>query len=228
MKTGDPNRRAFLHIARALGEAADHLAFVGGSVVGLLITDPATPGVRQTKDIDCIVEVSGRVDYDHRIRNLLLARGFAEMSGQHVPVGAWRSGVYRLDVIPTDIAVLGFSNTWFPSAIRHATLLDVGEMVVNVIDAPHFLATKLEAFQSRGSGDYLVSHDVEDIIAVIDGREEVVSEVRTAPQRVREFIERQLHEMIHDRDFHGTLPGLVFDSNRVPDVVERIEAMLQP
>jgi hypothetical protein len=41
---------------------------------------------------------------------------------------------------------------------------------VRSVSAPYFLATKLEAFDGRGSGDYLTSHDIEDLVAVIDGR----------------------------------------------------------
>jgi hypothetical protein len=45
-----------------------------------------------------------------------------------------------------------------------------------MITAPYFLACKLAAFRSRGEGDYLMSHDMEDIVAVLDGRPEVVWE----------------------------------------------------
>ncbi|MCK4690308.1 MAG: hypothetical protein KAT20_00755 [Desulfuromonadales bacterium] len=34
----------------------------------------------------------------------------------------------------------------------------------------HFIATKLEAFFGRGNGNYWGSHDLEDIMTVIDGR----------------------------------------------------------
>jgi hypothetical protein len=35
-----------------------------------------------------------------------------------------------------------------------------------------FVATKLEAFASRGGGDFLTSHDLEDVLNIVDGREE--------------------------------------------------------
>lgn len=40
---------------------------------------------------------------------------------------------------------------------------------IRMVSAPYFLITKLEAFDGRGGGDYLLSHDIEDIIAVLDG-----------------------------------------------------------
>lgn len=37
--------------------------------------------------------------------------------------------------------------------------------------------TKLDAFWSRGKGDFVVSHDRGDIIALLDGRQEIIEEV---------------------------------------------------
>jgi hypothetical protein len=36
---------------------------------------------------------------------------------------------------------------------------------IKMVSAAYFLITKLEAFDGRGAGDYLMSHDIEDIIA---------------------------------------------------------------
>jgi hypothetical protein len=40
----------------------DSFVFVGGAVVDLLITDPAAPYARSTKDVDVIVEAASRLD----------------------------------------------------------------------------------------------------------------------------------------------------------------------
>jgi hypothetical protein len=37
-----------------------------------------------------------------------------------------------------------------------------------------FVATKFEAFHGRGNNDHLASHDLEDIITVVDGRPELM------------------------------------------------------
>lgn len=44
-----------------------------------------------------------------------------------------------------------------------------------------FIATKLEAFADRGGGDFLASHDLEDITTVTDGRPELTDEAAAAP-----------------------------------------------
>ena len=46
-----------------------------------------------------------------------------------------------------------------------------------MVKAPFFLATKLAVFDGRGEGDYVLSHDMEDIIVLLDGRRGIVEEV---------------------------------------------------
>lgn len=57
-----------------------------------------------------------------------------------------------------------------------------------VLDGPHFCASKLEAFFSRGEDD-LYHHDLEDFIAVVDGRPSLISEIQASPKELREFLE---------------------------------------
>ena len=40
-----------------------------------------------------------------------------------------------------------------------------------------FIATKYVAFLDRVAADYYASHDLEDLITVIDGREKIIEEV---------------------------------------------------
>lgn len=138
---------------------------------GLLLTDPAAEGVRPTVDVDAIVE-AGTLPQFHRIEAEVAARGFARA----VDSGAicrWRhraSGVL-FDLMPVDAGVLGFSNPWYADAVRTAMPVTLGEGVqIHVVAAPAFVATKLEAFASRGAGDILASHDLEDVLNVVDGR----------------------------------------------------------
>ena len=64
------------------------------------------------------------------------------------------------------------------------------------IGAPYFLATKVDAFLNRGEGDYYGSHDLEDLIVVVDGRPEIVDEVRTnATPELRAFLRDSLDGM---------------------------------
>ena len=62
--------------------------------------------------------------------------------------------------------------------------------------ARRVLATKLEAFKGRGRGDYLASADNEDVIAVIDGRPEVLTEVEACPRELRAYLAGEFEQLI--------------------------------
>ena len=79
--------------------------------------------------------------------------------------------------MPTLKEVLGFSNRFYPEAFKQAQEMTLpGGTKAKIATAPFFIAMKLDAFFSRGVGDYWSSHDLEDVISVIDGREEIVEE----------------------------------------------------
>ena len=77
----------------------------------------------------------------------------------------------QLDVMPVSEMVLGFSNRWYESAMREAVAVQLEKgLEIRLVSPAHFVATKLEAFEDRGRGDYLESHDLEDVLSVVDGR----------------------------------------------------------
>jgi hypothetical protein len=55
-------------------------------------------------------------------------------------------------------------------------------------DVDAIVATKLEAFRGRSGGDVFASHDLEDIVAVVDGRPEIVEEIAAAAADVRAYV----------------------------------------
>jgi hypothetical protein len=65
------------------------------------------------------------------------------------PICRFKHGVIILDVMPTDPAILGFSNSWYPASIRTAQrhTLENG-ITINLITPACFLAAKMEAFDS--------------------------------------------------------------------------------
>ena len=67
--------------------------------------------------------------------------------------------------MPTDEKILGFSNRWYKAAIHSAITYQLTEdLTIRSVTAPYFLATKMEAFLGRGHGDFLGSHDFEDMM----------------------------------------------------------------
>lgn len=72
----------------------------------------------------------------------------------------------------------------------------------------------------------MASHDMEDMIAVLDGRASVVKEVRAAEESLRRHLAVEFRRLLADTRFREVLPGhLPADSSsqeRVPMVIERM------
>jgi predicted nucleotidyltransferase len=194
-------------VAERLGDLQERVVFLGGAATALLITDAAAPDVRATLDVDVIVEIGTGPDY-YRLGESLRAIGFTEDASEGAPLCRWLIDGIRVDIMPTDERILGFSNRWYLPALHHAARIEIdGGMTIRSDTAPFFLATKLEAFFGRGRDDFMASHDLEDLIAVLDGRKEIVEEVGSAPEDVREFLARSFDGLLRRRDFLDALPG---------------------
>jgi len=203
----NPNLEILLLAVEQLGGLADDMVFLGGCATGLLITDPAAPPIRVTRDVDAIVQVVSLNDF-YRFSEKLRALGFKEDTSDDAPICRWLADRVILDVMPTDTRILGFGNKWYAPAAANAKRIQLSSgKQIRMVSAPYFLVTKLEAFDGRGAGDYLASHDIEDIIAVLDGRPEIVNEVRQSePALVNELSER-FQNLLRDSRFVNAVSG---------------------
>lgn len=218
-----------VEVAKLLGPLADQCVFVGGAATGLLLTDPAIPNVRPTLDVDVIVELTTKAEL-YKLEERLRAQGFAEDIDSGV-ICRWRHDPIILDVMPTDPKILGFANRWYPNAVQHAHERSIDNVRIRFVSPPYFLATKLEAFHGRGNGDYMLSHDLEDLIAVLDGRIEIVDDISEADEEVQRYLTDQFVALLANEDFldalPGHLPGDPASQERVPLILERIEKIVR-
>jgi len=222
LTTDDPNLSVVSLVAHALGPLSAEFMLVGGCAVGLLITDHGRPSVRQTIDVDLVAEAASLNDYYESLSKL---KGFGfkeDQSDDHMC--RLKKDDLIVDVMPTQ-KILGHSvNRWYAEAIKwaRAVILPSGE-TINVISAPFFIATKLESFNSRGRGNFL-HHDMEDILNVVDGREELFSELASAPVDVREFIREETDGYLADETFVDQLEW-VFPQGRHEVVLLRLRKL---
>jgi hypothetical protein len=202
-----PNLDLLERAAEKLRPLLPEIVFVGGCATGLLITDPGAAAVRGTYDIDVITEIASYADYvvfSDRLREL----GFQEDSREGAPLCRWQYSDLVLDVMPLDAKILGFSNRWYADALRtSANVLLSSGLTIRAITAPYFLGTKIEDFRGRGHGDYFASHDLEDFVAVIDGRTLLLQEVREASPELCTFIGEALRTLLAAHRFQDALPG---------------------
>lgn len=103
------------------------------------------------------------------------------------------------------------------------------DLAIRLVTPPLFLATKLEAVRGRGQGDLFGSRDVEDVVAVVDGRGELVAEVAASDPEVRAFLADAVGALLDRRDFRPAIEAhLGFEATahaRAGIVWERLEAM---
>lgn len=203
----NPNLKLLADAAKLLTPILGELVFVGGCTTALLITDKAAADVRTTYDVDAIAEITtygGYVAFSEKLKKL----GFREDTREGAPNCRWLQHETTLDVMPLDGSFLGFKNAWYEPALASAEKreLEAG-LTILVINPVYFCASKLEAFRDRGKNDYQSSRDLEDVISVIDGREELVGEIQAAKADVRSYLGKEVAQLLQVREFLDALPG---------------------
>lgn len=98
-------------------------------------------------------------------------------------------------------------------------------VTIRLVSAVAFVATKLEAFASRGGGDFMSSHDLEDVLNIVDGREELVQEMAAAPAELRQAAGATFARLLANPDFANVLPGLVAEPDRAGLVLDQLRSM---
>lgn len=216
--------------AQELAPFLDEVAFVGGATIALWITDEGAPSPRVTKDVDLVVEVASRAGW-YRFEERLRAHGLRNDSSSRV-ICRWKAGSpgdeLVVDLMPGDASILGFENRWQRPALDHADTVPLPSgQRIRAISPPYLLATKLEAWSGRGGGDHLRSHDLEDIIRLVDGRAEVVGEVSDASDDLRSFLSHEIATLLDQSRFLDAIDGTVVgfgrgssgDGDRVEEIV---------
>jgi hypothetical protein len=221
----DPNLPLLEDAVHKLAPFLDEIVFVGGITLGLLITDKAAAPIRGTNDVNVIAEIVTYADYIAFSERLREAH-FTEDTGEKPLTCRWHNGTLTLDVLALNKEVLGFTNIWYESALRHAfTFTLPSEDSIRVITAPFFLGTKMEAFRGRGRMDFQASHDLEDFIAVIEGRETLLEEIAASPQELRQYLADAAKMLLAESRFLDVLPGFVLDDERVPLIERRLASI---
>lgn len=227
MKPKYPNVEKVELVAHALGVLREQLIFVGGCAVDLLLTDSAAAPTRVTYDVDLVAQVTALAAY-HQLENEFSKLGFKRDMSKDAPICRWRLGNLEVDLMPTETKVLGFANRWYPLVAKTArTVVLPSGAEIKLIAAPEFLATKFEAFLDRGKGDLLGSHDLEDIINVLDGRSEIVAEIAASEMELRHYLSEQCRALLGMKNFMDGLQGMVFPDESQTVRIQMIASQLE-
>ncbi|MBW2690946.1 MAG: hypothetical protein JRC99_13635 [Deltaproteobacteria bacterium] len=202
--------------------------FLGGAIVPLLLDNPGLADIRQTMDIDLAVDVVTRLDYS-KIEEELIALRFAPDTSEDAPKCRWKIDGLKVDVMPGKDPTGEWRVRWFDVALETAETRVVDDTPCFIATAPSFIATKMEAFADRGKGDFLASHDMEDIIAVIDGRASLEADVRASSNALRTYIADTMAAYIENEAFleslSGHLPPDAASQQRLPGLIKKVHAL---
>lgn len=203
-------------------------AFLGGAVVGLLLDKPEFTPVRATDDVDVVIEMVSRARYAD-VEAKLRALKFDHDMRPGAPRCRWVLENLTVDIMPVGGGFLGLNTAWFPEALASASACSVPGGSVRVVSPVGFVATKYVAFLDRGAGDYYASHDLEDLIAVVDGRAKFAEEVSTADPALRAYVSEAIAALLASSDFLEALPGHVrpdaASQARLPGLIRKLECV---
>ena len=162
-------------IAQGLRDLNEEIAFVGGSVAELYADDPAATEIRMTEDVDCVIELASYrslYELEEEIRKL----GFTNDTRPEAPICRWIYKGETVDIMPDDKSILGFTNEWYKPAFtyRKKVILPDGTSI-SIFPALYYVATKIEAIKGCGGNDLRFSHDLEDLIYVLNNCQQIIA-----------------------------------------------------
>jgi hypothetical protein len=144
------NLELLKRVATRLGPLLAEVVFVGGCTRELFITDEAAAQVRPTFDVDVIAEITSYADYA-TFSERLRALGFREGASRGAPLCRWLIEEMKLDVMPIEERILGFTNRWYRAAMDAAQEAELqAGLRIRVVTAPYFFGDKAGGLSRSG------------------------------------------------------------------------------
>lgn len=221
---------ALKEVAAQLDRLEVAYAFTGGIVLGFLLDHPQVVDIRATDDLDAITAVTSygqQAELEEKLRLLQFRHDISE----DAPTCRFLYEGIKVDVMPMKDQTGQFDNPWFEIALETSSLRTLDGVTVRTVNAPCFIATKLTAFADRGKGDFMSSHDLEDIITVVDGRASLVDEIDEAESSMRHFMLNRITELMENESFRDCLPGHLQPDRagqmRLPLLIKRLQLITE-
>ncbi len=194
--------KAVAQILFALKEA---FVFVGGATVSLYATSADLAGeIRPTDDVDVIIEIASYSGFT-KLEEKLRAVGFVNDAESGVYCRYKIQGIV-VDVMPTNDTAIGFSNKWYPEGFKNAVTAQLDEKTaIKIFSLPYFIASKWEAYKSRGKRDYRTSKDFEDLVYLFENVDDLQDQLNSAPSHLFNYLREEFLKVIDTLDFEEGL-----------------------
>jgi predicted nucleotidyltransferase len=186
------NLSVVAEVAIALQELKEKMVFVGGAVISLYTDDPAADEIRPTGDVDMTVSVMSYNNWT-LLNDRLSQLGIYPDPEGHA-ICSYKYKDIPLDIMPAEDSPIGPANKWYKIGFENIQIAQVKDQEIQILSAPCFLATKFEAFNHRGK-DYRTSHDIEDIIYLIDNRINIVQETKSSNREIIHFLQDEFEKI---------------------------------
>jgi hypothetical protein len=213
-------------VAQALDELKAQVVFVGGSVAELYADYPEVSDIRPTIDVDCVVDlqISTYIDYSN-LEEKLRKLGFSNDTSENAPICRKIYKGIIVDFMPVNPAILGFSNRWYKDGIANKTKFILpDETSIFILPVEYYVATKLEALNSRGGQDIRGSHDWEDIVYIMNNCTALTEAIKknNNPQLV-EYLQEQFRILLQNNNIRE----IVYSSLPYYSEEENIDMIVQ-
>jgi len=97
-------------IAEGLGELNQKVVYIGGTVTEFYSSNKsASEDIRHTDDVDVVIEIKSRYSFQ-KLEEKLRNKGFVNDTSDGAPICRWVYQGIKLDVMPDNSKILGFSN----------------------------------------------------------------------------------------------------------------------
>ncbi len=218
----DVNTNRIKLIANGLGDLNNEMVFVGGAVTQLYTIDPVGSEIRVTLDVDCVTEISSKREYA-KLEERLRSKGFENDTAKGAPICRWIYKGIKVDIMPTEEEILGFSNQWYTIGMEKKIIKTLPDGTEIFLFPPEiFLAAKIEAHNSRGGKDLRQSHDFEDIIYILDNYADLLQDISNTDYTVKENLKSEFQCLLEKGDLsEGIESALPFGSGQ-----ERVKYIL--
>lgn len=175
-------------VARVLNQLPQPVVYTGGATISLYLDALSARDMRPTDDVDCVVEVTSQREY-YQLSATLRDLGLSEDASPGAPLCRWLCEGIKLDVMPVDPQVLGFGNRWYERGVADAIDFSLPDGIeIKIFALAYLLASKIEAFGSRGRNQFYFSKDFEDIITLFNGCPHLIAEIAASEVEVKTFI----------------------------------------
>jgi len=213
-------------VANGLSELKEKVVFIGGAVAELYASDPAASDIRPTQDVDCVIELSSSIEHN-RLEENLRSKEFENDTSPGAPRCRWVYNDIKVDIMPTDSDILGFSNRWYTNGIENKIIKTLpDETEIFVFPPEYYLSAKFEAHNDRGGIDLRQSHDFEDIIYIFENCPAILDDVGNSNPTVIAYLKEACQNLLeNDNLTEGIESALPYGSDS--ESTEIIEDIIQ-